>query len=61
MAFYAPHGITPDAVRRMGLADRAILRTARDLWYQDCIDIVFAGIAKVIETIWEGRDKHGGG
>lgn len=60
MAFYAPHGIPPDVVRRIDLTDRAILRTARDLWYRDCVDIVFAGIAKVLETIWEGRDKHGG-
>ena len=30
-AFYAPRGITPETIRQMSLADRAVLREGRGL------------------------------
>ncbi|MEE0277840.1 MAG: hypothetical protein UD574_07905 [Agathobaculum butyriciproducens] len=44
-AFYAPRGITPEAIRQMSLADRAVLREGRARWYEDSRWLIAAGIA----------------
>ena len=44
-AFYAPRGITPEEIRRMSLADRAVLRAGRARWYEDARWLIAAGIA----------------
>lgn len=44
-AFYAPRGITPEDIRRMSLADRAVLRVGRARYYDDAVRIVAAGIS----------------
>lgn len=44
-AFYAPRGITPEAIRQMPLADRAVLREGRARWYEDNRWLIASGIA----------------
>ena len=44
-AFYAPRGITPEAIRQMSLADRAVLREGRARWYEDNRGLIASGIA----------------
>lgn len=43
-AFYAPRGIPPEAVRRMSLADRAVLRAGRARYYEEMARLVQAGV-----------------
>ena len=44
-AFYAPRGITPEAIRQMSLADSAVLRDGRARWYEDNRWLIASGIA----------------
>ena len=45
-AFYAARGITPEQIRQMSYADRAVLRVGRARWYEDMINLIAAGICR---------------
>ena len=56
MAFYAPRGITPEAIRRMSLADRAGLRVGRARWYQEQAMCTQYGVALAFAPPEKGED-----
>ena len=55
-AFYAARGITPEQIRQMSYADRAVLRVGRARWYEDMINLIAAGICRAY-TPDEGRNS----
>ena len=54
-AFYAARGITPEQIRQMSYADRAVLRVGRARYYEDAINIIAAGIYRAYAPE-EGND-----
>lgn len=55
-AFYAVRGITPEQIRQMNYADRAVLRVGRARWYENMINIVAEGICRAYAPE-EGRNS----
>ena len=55
-AFYAVRGITPEQIRQMNYADRAVLRVGRARWYEDMINLIAAGIRRAYAPE-EGRNS----
>ena len=55
-AFYAARGITPEQIRQMNYADRAVLRVGRARWYEDMINLIAAGIFRAYAPE-EGRNS----
>ena len=55
-AFYAARGITPEQIRQMSYADRAVLRVGRARWYENMINIVAEGICRAYAQE-EGRNS----
>lgn len=58
MAFYAPRGIAPEAIRRMSPADRAVLRVGRARWYEETAKCTQYGVASAFAP--QKEDGHGG-
>ena len=56
-AFYAARGITPEQIRQMSYADRAVLRVGRARWYEDMMTLIAAGICHAYEP--EGGRNSG--
>ena len=55
-AFYAVRGITPEQIRQMNYADRAVLRVGRARWFENMINLIAAGICRAY-TPEEGRNS----
>ena len=55
-AFYAARGITPEQIRQMSYADRAVLRVGRARWYEDMINLIAAGVCRAYAPE-EGRNS----
>ncbi|WOC75250.1 hypothetical protein RX717_14915 [Intestinibacillus sp. NTUH-41-i26] len=58
-AFYAPRGITPEEVRRMSLADRAVLRVGRARYYEETRLVTAWGIATAFPAEEKKEGAHG--